>query len=150
MYAPLDCHWHFCTISTATSGPIVWPTCGMFAGEMETGGGLFSLVLQCIHNHIWVMSWYDGHYLLTCLTFGVDLETISTPLCHNCGPVSLHQHFPVMSVFSHVSCQFILFHILPDVVNPSSSDTVSTQTWVLYTGLFLELSFSNSGGVHDS
>ena len=27
--------------------------------------------------------------------------------------------------------------------------TVSTQTWVLYTGLFLELSFSKSGGVHD-
>ena len=55
MYAPLDCHWHFCTISTATSGPIVWPTCGMFAGEKETGGGLFSLVLQCIHNQIRVM-----------------------------------------------------------------------------------------------
>ena len=28
--------------------------------------------------------------------------------------------------------------------------TVSTQTWVLHTGLFLELSFSKSGGVDDS
>ena len=89
MYAPLDCHCHFYTISTATSGPIVWLTCGMFAGEMEMGGGLFSLVLQCIHNHIRlirVMIWRTL-YLLTCLTFGVDLETISTYLCHNCGPV---------------------------------------------------------------
>ena len=29
-------------------------------------------------------------------------------------------------------------------------DTVSTQTWIiLYTGLFLQLSFSKRGGVHD-
>ena len=28
-------------------------------------------------------------------------------------------------------------------------DTVSTQSLILYTGLFLELSFSESGGVHD-
>ena len=28
--------------------------------------------------------------------------------------------------------------------------TVSTQTWVLYTGLCLELPFSKSGGVHNS
>ena len=37
-----------------------------------------------------------------------------------------------------------------DQSSSSSSDTVSTQTWVLYTGFFLELSFSKSGGVHDS
>ena len=71
MYAPLDFHLHFYTISTATSGPIVWLTCRMYAGEMEMGGGLFSLVLQCIHNHIRVMLWRTL-YLLTCLTFGVD------------------------------------------------------------------------------
>ena len=34
---------------------IIRHTCGMFAGEMEMGGGLFSLVLQYIHNHIRVM-----------------------------------------------------------------------------------------------
>ena len=28
-------------------------------------------------------------------------------------------------------------------------DTVSIQTWVLYKRLFLELSFSMSGGVHN-
>ena len=30
-----------------------------------------------------------------------------------------------------------------------ASDIVSTQTCVLYTGLYLELSFSENGGVHD-
>ena len=44
------------------------------------------------------------------------LETISTSLW-----ASLHHRFPVLSVFSHVSCQFIFFHILPGVVDPSLS-----------------------------
>ena len=35
------------------------------------------------------------------------------------------------------------------VSSSSSSDTLSTHIWVLYIGLFLELSFSKSGECHD-
>ena len=45
---------------------------------------------------------------------------------------------------------FANFYKLRPTLASSSSDTMSTQTWVFYTGLFLELSFSKSGGVHDS
>ena len=55
-----------------------------------------------------------------------------------------------MSVFSHVSCQFIFFISSRMLSILLRSDTVSTQTWVLYAGSFLELSFSKSGGVHHS
>ena len=44
------------------------------------------------------------------------LETISTSLW-----ASLHHRFPILSVFSYVCCQFVFFHILPGVVNPSQS-----------------------------
>ena len=44
------------------------------------------------------------------------LETIST-----FSWASLHHHFPVVSVFCHVSCHLIFFHILPGVVEPSLS-----------------------------
>ena len=44
------------------------------------------------------------------------LETISISLW-----ASLHHHFPVLSVFSHVSCQFVFSHIFSVVVSPSQS-----------------------------
>ena len=44
------------------------------------------------------------------------LETISTS-----SWASLHHHFPVLSVFSHVSCQFVFSHIFSVVVCPSQS-----------------------------
>ena len=42
------------------------------------------------------------------------LETISTS-----SWASLHHHFPVLSVFSHVSCQFVFSHVFSVVVCPS-------------------------------
>ena len=42
------------------------------------------------------------------------LETISTSLW-----ASLYHHLPVLSVFSHVSCQFVFAHIFSVVVDPS-------------------------------
>ena len=44
------------------------------------------------------------------------LETISTSVW-----TSLYHHLPVLSVFSHVSCQFVFAHIFPVVVDPSPS-----------------------------
>ena len=44
------------------------------------------------------------------------LETISTYLW-----ASLYHHLPVLSVFSHVSCQFVFAHIFSVVVDPSPS-----------------------------
>ena len=44
------------------------------------------------------------------------LETISTSLW-----ASLYHHLPVLSVFSHVSCQFVFAHIFSVVVDPSTS-----------------------------
>ena len=43
-------------------------------------------------------------------------ETISTYLW-----ASLYHHLPVLSVFSHVSCQFVFAHIFSVVVDPSLS-----------------------------
>ena len=50
-------------------------------------------------------------YWLVCIS-----QTISTSLW-----ASLRHNFPVLSVFSNVSCHFIFFHIFPGVVNPSPS-----------------------------
>ena len=44
------------------------------------------------------------------------LETISTSLW-----ASLYHHLPVLSVFSHVNCQFVFAHIFSVVVDPSPS-----------------------------
>ena len=44
------------------------------------------------------------------------LETISTYLW-----ASLYHHLPVLSVFSHVSCQFVFAHTFSVVVDPSVS-----------------------------
>ena len=44
------------------------------------------------------------------------LETISTSLW-----ASLHHHFPILSVFSHVRCHFRFFHIFLGVVDSSPS-----------------------------
>ena len=49
--------------------------------------------------------------------------------CHSCP------HWPVVTIVI--------------LLSSSSSDTVSTHTWVIYTGLFVELSFCKRGGVHD-
>ena len=49
-------------------------------------------------------------------TFFSPLETISTSLW-----ASIHHHFPVLSVFSHVSCQFVFVHIFSVVVDSSPS-----------------------------
>ena len=44
------------------------------------------------------------------------LETISTSLL-----ASLYHNLPVLSVFSHVSCQFVFSHIFSGVVRPSQT-----------------------------
>ena len=120
MYAPLDCHWHFCIISTATSGPIVWPTCGMFAGEKETGGGLFSLVLQCIHNHLYTIRdmtdmtntifahkshlWSRLRDHLCAIIVGQSSPTFSSNVCFQSCQLSVH-------IFSYLPgcCQSFFF-----------------------------------------
>ena len=50
------------------------------------------------------------------LTFFSPLETISSSLW-----ASLYHHLPVLSVFSHVSCQFVFGHIFSVIVCPSQS-----------------------------
>ena len=50
------------------------------------------------------------------LTFLSPLETISTSLW-----ASLYHHLPVLSVVSHVSCQFVFSHVFSVVVDPSPS-----------------------------
>ena len=59
---------------------------------------------------------YTYFYPYKNCTIVSPLETISTSLW-----ASLHHHFPLLSVFRHISCQFILLHILLGVVNPSPS-----------------------------
>ena len=51
-----------------------------------------------------------------CVDTFSPLETISTSLW-----ASLYHHLPVLSVFSHVSCQFVFVHIFSVIVNPSPS-----------------------------
>ena len=91
-------------------------------------GVCFSPGIQIISG---VWSHYTGHlsvvvFIDWMLIFGhhrdkifffSPLETISTSLW-----ASLYHHLPVLSVFSHVSCQFIFVHIFPVVVDPSPSN----------------------------
>ena len=64
----------------------------------------------------------------TCIIFArafshfSPLETISTSLW-----VSLYHHLPVLSVFSHVSCQFVFSHYFSVVVRPSQSRSPSSS-----------------------
>ena len=55
---------------------------------------------------------------------------------------------PLLNNLGHVYRK-LRWGISTRAVFSSSSDTVNTHVWILYTGLFLELSFSKSGGVHD-
>ena len=66
------------------------------------------------------------------------LETISTSLW-----ASLH-HFPVLSVFSHVSCRFIFVHIFPVVVDPSQSRPPPSLPRYDHVHHFLEVVFLSS------
>ena len=69
------------------------------------------------------------------------LETISTSLW-----ASLYHHLPVLSVFSHVSCQFVFAHILSVVVNPSPSrpPPSSLPRYMTMSIIFLDLKLSSS------
>ena len=65
--------------------------------------------------------------LLVLFSYFSPLETISKSLW-----ARLHHHFPVLSVFSHVSCQFIFVHIFPVVVDPSPSRPPPASSLPLY------------------
>ena len=85
--------------------------------EMEMGGGLLSLLLQCIHNHIQVMIRQTLYYC-SHLSQQVSKETISTSPSSVTSP-SFSSNVCFQSC--QLSCKFIFFHILRDVVNPYPS-----------------------------
>ena len=71
------------------------------------------------------------------------LETISTSLW-----ASLYHHIPVLSVFSHVSCQFVSAQIFSVVVDPSPSRTPPSSLLLICPYRFNRFCLRNVGIWH--
>ena len=95
---------------------VIYVQCCLFQEHEFAEIGQFEVKVKVINN-------FDSlETILRVVSFTLilsplsPLETISTSLW-----AGLHHHFPVMSVFSHVRCHFIFFHVFPGVVEPSPS-----------------------------